>query len=108
MKMNELKAQPLERLIADALRYGTWIASVAIAIGLMLSAAGGYFGEGGVETAWGAGLVKSGIALFIFLPIMRVILMLVAFMRGKDYRMGAVAGLVLAIIVLGCAMGAMQ
>jgi uncharacterized membrane protein len=92
MKMVETKAQPLERLLAEALRYGTWAASVAIIIGLMLP-----------KTA----LVTAGIALFILLPVMRVILMLGAFLRLKDYRMSAVAGLVLLIIVLGCVLGTM-
>jgi uncharacterized membrane protein len=90
MNLYESKAQPLERLLAETLRYGTWAASIAIVIGLVLP-----------KTA----LVTIGIALFILLPVMRVILMLGAFLRLKDYRMSAVAGLVLLIIVLGCVLG---
>lgn len=107
MKIDESMAQPLERLLAEALRYGTWIASLAIMIGLLLPAVGSRLGHGDV-TVPATGLVKLGIALFILLPVMRVVVMLIAFLRNKDYRMSAVAALVLGIIILGCVMGTMS
>lgn len=107
MKLDELKAQPLERLLAEALRYGTWIASATIIAGLVLPAIKGYLRHDGASVSM-TGLVKFGIALFILLPVMRVVVMLIAFLRDKDYRMGAIAGLVLAIIILGCVMGTMS
>jgi uncharacterized membrane protein len=46
-----------------------------------------------------------GIALFILLPTLRVLLMLLVFLRERDYRFTAIAALVLAIILLGFAVG---
>ena len=40
-------------------------------------------------------IVRSGIALFILLPALRVLLMVVVFVRERDYRFGAIAALVL-------------
>lgn len=107
MKMHESKAQPLERLLAATLRGGTWIASAAILAGLLAPALASRFGYGGAAAS-AATLVKSGIGLFILLPVLRLVLMLIAFVRAGDYRMGAVAGLVLGIIVLGCVIGTMS
>jgi uncharacterized membrane protein len=46
-----------------------------------------------------------GIALFILLPILRVLLMLLVFLRERDFRFACIAGLVLAIIFLGIVLG---
>ena len=50
-------------------------------------------------------IVTDGIALIIVLPVLRVLLMLIAFVRARDFRFSAVAMLVLAIILLGSALG---
>jgi uncharacterized membrane protein len=50
--------------------------------------------------------MTAGIALFILLPIMRLILMLGAFVHQRDYRFGAIAALVLVIVVAGSMIGA--
>jgi uncharacterized membrane protein len=81
----------LERRLAGVLRAGTWIASAVIAVGLVLPS--------------GTSVVTAGIALFIALPVLRVTLMLVEFLRQRDYRIGVIAALVLAVIVLGIAVG---
>jgi uncharacterized membrane protein len=51
-------------------------------------------------------LINSGIALFLLLPVLRVVIMLVMFVRERDYRFGIIAGVVLSIIVLGALLGA--
>jgi hypothetical protein len=100
----------LEQWLARLLHYGTWIASGTIAIGLAL-ALGSLFAPGthhGAAHAAPAGMsiVTAGIALFILLPIMRLILMLGVFLHQRDYRFSAIAALVLAIVAAGLLVGA--
>jgi uncharacterized membrane protein len=86
----------LERLLARVLDQGTWLASGIIAVGWLLAAAG-----------WrSVVLINSGIALLLLLPIIRVVIMLVVFVREGDYRFGIIAAVVLSIIVLGALLGA--
>jgi len=75
-----------ERRVATMLEMGTWGACAAILVGLV----------------WPSAhlLVTAGIALFIALPVLRVAAMFVEFLRLRDLRMSAIAGLVLAIIAL--------
>jgi len=49
----------------------------------------------------GTRIVTAGIALLIVLPVLRVFLMLVVFVRERDFRFSAIAMLVLAIMLLG-------
>ena len=86
----------LERLLARVLDQGTWLASGIIAVGWILAASG-----------WRTvGVVNAGVALFLLLPVLRVLIMLVVFLRERDYRFGAITALVLSIIVLGALLGA--
>lgn len=85
----------LERRLAGLLRYGTWLASLVIAVGLILTT----FRPADIKVA-GAGIV-----LFILLPVSRVLLMLFAFLGERDYRLALAAGLVLGIIVAGVVLG---
>ena len=80
----------LERQLAIVLRYGTWIATAVIALGLA---------GGGTRTA------TAGIAIMILLPVLRLFVMLIVFLRQRDYALSAIAGLVLAFIALGFKMG---
>jgi uncharacterized membrane protein len=50
-------------------------------------------------------IATMGIVLFILLPTLRVLLMLVVFIREADFRLAVTAGLVLAIILLGVVLG---
>ena len=50
-------------------------------------------------------IVTAGIALLIVLPVLRVFLMLVVFVRERDLRFSAIAMLVLAIMLLGSVLG---
>ena len=96
----------LEHWLASLLHYGTWIATGTIAIGLAL-ALPAMRTHGGVHpSAAGMSIVTIGIALFILLPIMRLILMLGVFLHQRDYRFSAIAALVLAIVAAGLLVGA--
>ena len=53
-------------------------------------------------------IVTAGIALLIVLPVLRVFLMLVVFVRMRDFRFGAIAMLVLAIMLLGSVLGVVR
>lgn len=92
----------LERLLARVLHRGTWLATGVIALGLALALLGW---PGALSALTGTRIVAAGIALFILLPVLRVLLMLIVFVRDGDYRFGAIAALVLAIIALGAALG---
>jgi uncharacterized membrane protein len=81
----------LERRIALVLGAGTWIASAVIAAGMLLHS--------------GTALVNAGVALFIALPIVRVLVMLVEFLRRRDYRIALIAASVLAVILMGIVIG---
>jgi uncharacterized membrane protein len=86
----------LERLLARVLDQGTWLASGIIAVGWILAASG-----------WRTvGVINAGVGLFLLLPVIRVLIMLIVFVRERDYRFGAITALVLTIIVLGALLGA--
>jgi uncharacterized membrane protein len=97
--MSPWTAKPprLEGLLAGVLHYGTWFASAVIAGGLALAL---------MASRDGMRIVTAGIALFILLPVLRVFVMLMVFLRERDYRFSAIAGLVLLIIFLGFALSA--
>jgi len=94
----------LEGLLARVLRHGTWLATGVIALGLALSLIGWPDSTSAV-TMTSARIVILGVALFILLPVFRVLLMIIVFVREGDYCFGAIATLVLAIIMLGAALG---
>jgi uncharacterized membrane protein len=54
---------------------------------------------------WLFAVSVAGIALFILLPIVRVILMLTIYLRDRDYQFAVVAAVVLLVIFAGCAVG---
>lgn len=79
----------LERVLARLLAVGTAVATLAMIAGLC-----------GVPH-----LLVAGIACMIALPAARVGVMLVAFLRERDFGIAAVALLVLAILGLGLYVG---
>jgi uncharacterized membrane protein len=85
------------------LNVGTWLASVVIAAGLVLSL---FYRR--MPFPSGAEVVTAGIGLFILLPILRVILMLTIFVKERDYRFAAAAAVVLFIIFAGFAVGVLS
>ena len=50
-------------------------------------------------------MVAAGVALFIALPVLRVLVMLGAFIRSRDYRLVIVATVVLMTILAGLVIG---
>jgi len=82
------------------LNVGTWLASVVIGAGLVLS----LFNER-TPISNGAQVVIAGIGLFVLLPILRVILMLTIFVKERDYQFAAAAAVVLLTIFAGFAIG---
>lgn len=80
----------LERRLAVVLQVGTWSASAVVGAGLVLSS---------------TNVVTAGIGLFIALPIVCVALMLLWFLRRRDYRIALVAALVLTVIAVAFVAG---
>ena len=97
----------IERHLARLLGAGTALASLIVAIGMLL---GWSAALAPVPMATGAGVVSVGIALFLMLPVLRLAVMLWIFLRERDYRFAAITSLVLAVIaasvVLGIVFGA--
>ena len=81
--------------MAGLLRYGTWLASGVTGLGLAMSLAG-------VE---GTRVVAAGVALFIALAVLRVLVMLGVFIVDQDYRLVLVATVVLTTILAGLVIG---
>lgn len=78
--------EALRRGIARLLEVGTWLASLVIAAGILLAK---------------KPLVVAGIGLFIALPVARLLVMLVVFLRGGERRLAIIAAVVIVIIALG-------
>jgi hypothetical protein len=95
----------LEESLAVLLRYGSWLASAAIGLGFALALCDARFGTRNLAILPNMRIAAIGIALFILLPTLRVLLMLIVFIREGDFRLAATAGLVLAIIVLAIFQG---
>jgi uncharacterized membrane protein len=95
MSQEAVKVPQLELLLAGLLRYGTWLASGVTGLGLALSLAG----------TLGTYVVAAGVALFIALPVLRVLVMLGAFILDRDYRLVIVAAVVLMTILAGLVIG---
>jgi hypothetical protein len=102
----DLAARPeLNQLLAKVLQRGTWLGWSVIALGLAPPMAGW---SGVASTMICTRIVTAGIALIIALPVLRVFLMLVLFVRERDFLLSAIAMLVLAIILLGSLLGAVS
>ena len=95
MSKETVEAPQPELLLAGLLRYGTWLASGVTGLGLAMPLVG-------VE---GTQVVAAGVALFIGLPVLRVLVMLAAFILNQDYRLVIVAAVVLITILAGLVIG---
>ncbi|MEO8876433.1 MAG: DUF1634 domain-containing protein [Polyangiaceae bacterium] len=102
MSNRVIAPEKLESRLATLLSSGTWLASSVIAIGLVLSRIAAVDSR---EHFWGARIATFGIAMFILLPVLRVMTMLVSFLQTRDYRFAGVAALVLTILAVGFALG---
>lgn len=90
----------LEQSLATLLRYGSWLASAAIGLGFALALIDSRVGTRNSAILPNLRIASMGIVLFILLPSLRVLLMLLVFIRERDFRFAAAAGLVLVIISL--------
>ena len=95
----------LEELLAALLRNGSWLASAAIGLGFALTLIESRLGTRNPALLPDIGFATVGIVLFILLPVFRVLLMFLAFIREGDFRLAVTAGLVLAIILLAIVLG---
>lgn len=102
MSADLVQRPELDQLLARVLQRGTWLGSTVIALGMALPIIGG---SGASSAMMCTRIVTVGIALIIILPVLRVLLMLIVFVRERDFRFSAIATLVLAIIVLGSVLG---
>jgi Protein of unknown function (DUF1634) len=105
--MNHATPRPaqLEWLLAGTLHLGTWLASAAIGLGLALALLDSRFSAPKLAILRDMRIATVGIALLILLPDVRVIVMLIVYLRHRDYRFSAIALLVLTIIPLRFAVG---
>jgi uncharacterized membrane protein len=98
-------AGQLEPLLATLFRYGSCLASAAIGLGFTLAAIGSNLRVRNLAILPNMRIVTVGIAMFILLPAVRVLLTLLVFIRERDFRFASIAGLVLVIILLGIVLG---
>ncbi|MGK9086619.1 DUF1634 domain-containing protein [Brucella intermedia] len=87
-------------VIAGLLCYGTWFATAMIAVGVILTAVKPFLGSLVLPLS-GFSAVKAGVAVLIFLPVARLALMLILFLRDRDHVYTAITALVLAVIGIG-------
>lgn len=95
----------LERMLARVLQYGTWLASAAIGVGLAVALIDSHSGLHPVGFLSSTRIISLGVLLFILLPVFRVFLMFLVFLKEHDYRFSVIAGLVLLILALGFVVG---
>ena len=95
----------LEEMLAALLRFGSWSASAAIGLGYVLALISSRSLTWNLTVLPNIRLVSAGVALFILLPILRVLLMFFVFIRERDFRFAFISGVVLAIILLGIFLG---
>jgi hypothetical protein len=103
--MTPVVSLPLERALAATLYWGTWVASCVVAVDLTLALLDSRAVLAGTAVGRDMRITTAGIALFISLPIIRVVVMLFAFLCERDYRFSAIAAMVLTIILLGLFVG---
>ncbi|MBR7654495.1 DUF1634 domain-containing protein [Brucella oryzae] len=93
-----------DKAVAALLWYGTWLASALIAAGVAIMTVEPLQATLSLSIS-GYDIVKAGIAVFILLPITRVVLVMYLFLRERDYVYAVIAAMVLTIILLGIVFG---
>jgi uncharacterized membrane protein len=91
-------AHRMDLLLARQLRYGIWLGSTVTALGMIVALFGRWIDPHGHTITLGTSIVGKGIALIILLPILRVVLMLIVFLRERDYLFGMISCIVLVTI----------
>jgi len=95
----------LERLLARQLRYGIWLASTVTALGMIVGLFGWRMAPHGQTVTLGTSIIRTGIALIITLPILRVALMLIVFLLERNYLFGMISCVVLITIGVSVVIG---
>src|SRR5262249_29206035 len=104
MKTRQSVLARLESQLATLLHWVPCPASALIGVGLLLLLLSGRDAHTPLA-ALGSPLMKAGIAVFISLPILRVVVMGIVFVRQRDFRFVAIAALVLIIILVSALLG---
>lgn len=91
----------LENLLASTLQRGTCAACTIIGLGLIFNAA-----SIGASNRIGSLLALTGIAFFLLLPVIRVLMMILIFLGERDYAFAIISTTVLAVIGISAAVGA--
>jgi hypothetical protein len=107
MTVDATTSRQLECRLALLLYYGTWLASAVTALGLAVSLFAGGTSSAAPEAALGQRIITAGVLLFIVLPVLRVLVMLISYLRAREMRLALVAALVLGILALGLGFGAL-
>ena len=102
-KINPIQKQELR--IASLLHSGTWLASTVVGVGLAWQMSENYLRHSPFKTVTGVQIVTVGVGLFISLPILRLLFMLLMFLRERDYTFSLIAAIVLGIIFTGFVVG---
>jgi len=85
MNTDTLKMERLEGMLARFLNYGT------SALGLALVLIKGCLGARALGGLSSTTIVMAGVALLIMLPVLRLALVLIVFLRERDYMFGMIA-----------------
>jgi uncharacterized membrane protein len=101
--MSRAEDDRIERVLAGVFSTGTWLGSLLIGTGLVLRCA---HWDHDAHTLGCMRLIVIGIALFILLPVLRVLLMAAAFMHRRDRTLSVIATSVLCIIAIAAWVGA--
>jgi hypothetical protein len=95
----------LDRLLAIVLQYGSWSACVLICAGVTFEALANRGLPDRIAHTFSEEALRTGVALFILLPVLRVFVMFMVFARQRNYKYAAIAATVLAIVATGCVLG---
>jgi uncharacterized membrane protein len=95
----------LERLLATLLQYGSWSACALIGAGVTVEALANAGLPDRITHTFSEEALKAGVALFILLPVLRVVVMFSVFARQRNYKYAAIAATVLSIVATGCVLG---
>lgn len=98
MERPEKNTERLHHHIAQLFMYGTWLGSTLIAAGILLNAIAPVYSIN-MPLLNGGNMMKSGIAVFILMPITRVLLMLRNFLRQRDPVYTVISAIVLITIL---------
>jgi uncharacterized membrane protein len=95
----------MNRILGKQLKYGTWLASTVIALGIVVTIFRWRMLPHGNASTFGLTIIGMGIALIILLPILRVALMVFMFLHERNYLFAMISCIVLLIIGLSVVVG---